>query len=211
MNTTTAPRKSELPRPLYYRVALKWYSWAGLALTLTASYLAFDGQLKFGPVSQLQAAPPPTADVSWKSSQSGDTVSGPALPTTTLTSGQVGTQAPIPDIFSVTPSQSKLAPGVGSVLTDYASGGKSVVQAQFQNPGGEDPKIPIPAIPQQSPDPGSKTMPALEEVPGGGDPAAMPAGPSLIGLPPSTKPDPGTPPPVPKVNLPVAPRRVNCR
>src|SRR4051794_31077829 len=67
MNTTSATRTSEKTSPLIHRVARKWYSWAGLALTMTTSYLAFDGQLRFEGPDQLLAAPPPAAaDVKWQ-------------------------------------------------------------------------------------------------------------------------------------------------
>lgn len=73
MNTTTV-RGTGKTTPLYLRIFRKWYSWAGLGLTLTAAYLAFDGQLRLTANSQLQAAPRDAAaawDVDWKSAPGG--------------------------------------------------------------------------------------------------------------------------------------------
>ena len=61
--TTTTPAPA---RPLLVRAAHKWYSWAGLAVTVAGAYLTATGQLRVGD-APLRAAPPDTG-VSWKPS-----------------------------------------------------------------------------------------------------------------------------------------------
>ncbi|MEZ6142343.1 MAG: tetratricopeptide repeat protein [Zavarzinella sp.] len=57
------------PRSWLVRVANKWYSWTGLACTITAAYLTGSGHWQFGPAETLQAATPtPEAGVQWKAS-----------------------------------------------------------------------------------------------------------------------------------------------
>ncbi|WP_162136229.1 tetratricopeptide repeat protein [Zavarzinella formosa] len=67
MDTMNAPSTAKTPRTRVARAAHKWYSWAGIALTITGSCLAVNGQLRLGDASHLYAAPPSdTTNVSWK-------------------------------------------------------------------------------------------------------------------------------------------------
>lgn len=72
MNTNVAPHISNSRRPILVRVANKWYSWAGLALTVTGAYLAANGQLRMGDSPRLQAAPPGSSPIQWKPAHPSD-------------------------------------------------------------------------------------------------------------------------------------------
>jgi len=141
MNTTSATRISESKRPLVHRVARKWYSWAGLTLTMTASYLAFDGQLKVVTPNQLQAAPPPAADVRWSANPvpPEEPVTGPSL-----------TLGREPEVMAVPRGLPKqlLNARVNQVLNAYKQG---VARASYEEvqPGSDGPKIPVPSLPNE--------------------------------------------------------------
>jgi tetratricopeptide (TPR) repeat protein len=69
MNATTYPADSR--RPFLVRMAHKWYSWAGMAFTVTGAYLAGTGQLRLGDASHVYAAPPAIeSGVTWKAAPS---------------------------------------------------------------------------------------------------------------------------------------------
>jgi len=133
MNTASATRTGVIQRPLFHRVARKWYSWAGLALTVTASYLAIDGQLRLGSVTQLQASPRAN-EAAWQAIPPQQPVPAPAtVPPTELNLEQLleaaiatpPTEGPrIPDVIPI-PAE-KLIPlngtPVGMVLDSYVTG-----------------------------------------------------------------------------------------
>ncbi len=66
MDTMKAPKTTGTPRKGVARAAHKWYSWAGIALTISGSYLAANGYLRVGDASHLHAAPADATNVSWK-------------------------------------------------------------------------------------------------------------------------------------------------
>lgn len=162
MNTTSAPRTSETPRPLLFRVASKWYSWAGLVLTLTGAYLAFDGQLRFGS-SQLQAAPP--GDISWEPQPGASRYQGPQLPSSGPSAAPSQGTGPIlpPPPSGVDPTRPQLNPKVSSVLSSYVAG-PDVVPTNYSEPGGVEAVPPKPPAPDliQLPLPSAEQGPAAE-------------------------------------------------
>jgi tetratricopeptide (TPR) repeat protein len=152
MHTTSVTRTGDPKRPMFVRVARKWYSWAGLTLAFTAAYLAFDGQLRLG-FNQLQAAPPlndpPEPDPAW--------TAAPAETTKCCASAEsdkdvkpvaaetdAGPQAP-------QPSRPRFKDTVvGKVLDAYLNG--DVVQANHEEAQGQDgPKIVIPPPDEKTP------------------------------------------------------------
>lgn len=68
MDTKTATStNTKSTRTPIARAAHKWYSWAGIALTFSGSYLVSNGHIRLGDASHLHAAPPSDAtNVSWK-------------------------------------------------------------------------------------------------------------------------------------------------
>ena len=67
MDTKKAPSIIKpAPRTRVTRAARQWYSWAGIALTISGSFLAVNGKLRVGDASHLYAAPPDATAVSWK-------------------------------------------------------------------------------------------------------------------------------------------------
>lgn len=136
MSTTSVKRTDATPRSLFFRAFRKWYSWAGLALTLTAAYLAWDGQLRIGSTNQLQAAPgdpEPGGDISWKAApvEKPSTDSGPSLPSQ-------------PEIARA--ASAKGTDQVRNVLSQYMKG-EGVVQARHEQISDDGPKIMLPPVP----------------------------------------------------------------
>ncbi|HKB01405.1 MAG TPA: hypothetical protein VKD90_04255, partial [Gemmataceae bacterium] len=64
MTTSRDPHADRWTRPLVVRIAHRWYSWAGLVLTVAAAYLAANGTLRVGDSAHLRAAGPDRID--WK-------------------------------------------------------------------------------------------------------------------------------------------------
>ena len=103
MNANPAPYADDAPRPMLVRAAHRWFSWAGLALTVAGTYLAANGQLRVGDAGQLRAASPEEGRVSWK----------PAAPPA---AGDGRTFVPAPasppaDPFKAAPPTEKIAEG----------------------------------------------------------------------------------------------------
>jgi tetratricopeptide (TPR) repeat protein len=69
MNTTSGPRNS-LKHPLPPWRTVRWYSWAGLVLTIVGAYFAFSGQFRLGDLGELRAASNEQNDVTWKTPSS---------------------------------------------------------------------------------------------------------------------------------------------
>jgi tetratricopeptide (TPR) repeat protein len=64
MTMTRAPNADGRTRPPIVRIAHRWYSWAGLGLTVVVAYLAANGTLRLGDGSPLRAAGPDP--INWK-------------------------------------------------------------------------------------------------------------------------------------------------
>src|SRR5215216_4441085 len=64
MTMTRAPNADGRTRPRIVRIAHRWYSWAGLGLTVVAAYLPANGTLRLGDGPHLRAAGPDPID--WK-------------------------------------------------------------------------------------------------------------------------------------------------
>src|SRR5205085_882121 len=144
---------SDTRRPLLLRVARKWYSWAGVALTVTAAYLAFDGQLRLDGVSQLQAAPPAgDREVSCESNlppaENGRPAgaTAPFVPPRTHRDAVKPSMPSEPEILSAAPGTIKpfAQSPAGKVLDAYLKNG-GVIRANLQEtPAKESPNVPVP-------------------------------------------------------------------
>ena len=163
MNTTSATRTSDSERPLFLRVVRKWYSWAGLGLTLTASYLAFDGQLKLDGCNLLQAAPA----IEWKANSDTPKIEKPEsdVPVESVTQADEVEHSPvgvqIPEVVEVPTGRMNAAnnPKLSAILDSYALG-DSITQSKYEDvESKEDLKIPVPLPPEKSP-----TVPKLETL-----------------------------------------------
>jgi tetratricopeptide (TPR) repeat protein len=142
MNSPSVTASGATDRPWYLQAFRKWYSWAGLALTLTGAYLACDGQLRFTGTSQLQAAPwepAPASQISWKAT----TTSQPTVD---------------PEFTRSTPARGSAQ--VKEILGQYLDGPEVVRTAHNEAPE-EGPKIVPPPVPADTKEQPTVVAPTL--------------------------------------------------
>lgn len=125
MKASKNPRVSDPPRSRLLRAAHKWYSWAGLTLTITGAYFAGSGQIKFGDTAQLRAAPPEI--VQWKAASSGPDLGKPTGPNLSAPTPTINPNDPFkPAVTPSTKSGSVPVP-VGATLPDVVVAPKPTV------------------------------------------------------------------------------------
>jgi tetratricopeptide (TPR) repeat protein len=194
MNTASATRISDRDRPLFFRAFRKWYCWAGLALATTASYLAFDGQLKLDGISLLKAAPSTT-----EASATPELLPDP----TELKSGE-GPPLPnlleLPDVVPIPPKHVKPLQGSpAEAALDAYMKGLGIVPAGNQevsnNNSGAMAPVPAPPVvqPPTAPSADAPPLPPVVVAPAAPQPQAEPFAAQVV-APPDVQPAPNLAP-----------------
>jgi tetratricopeptide (TPR) repeat protein len=190
MNTPSALRNSDRR---FLRAVGRWYSWAGLVVTVFCSYLALTGQLKLTDATQLCAAPQQSEqEPSWKPARTNWDIKEVSAPPTSSADDPFravsgATPLPpdsLPPVMSAPADQSQgpANPRTRAVLDAYTNGKPLVPAAHDDQPAAEGPKVPQRPKPAEgewsavSPSESGPTLPRTAEATAapGGAPTTLP-------------------------------------